>query len=162
MAANFEAAFSIYNSVESPHQTGGERDQLNKARVRSEQLGAARMAAEQRIERLGIERADQPEWPSSASWDDETGLKRLQEYVMNGDIVEVITGAELAAAREAFEKAKTAEAKRSQVWSAINHLEAAHHRLRATYHGKTSWTGGAVMYRNRMSYHSSYVCGVRY
>ena len=32
---------------------------------------------------------------------------------MNDDIVEVITGADLAAAREAFEKAKTAEDKRS-------------------------------------------------
>jgi hypothetical protein len=81
---------------------------------------------------------------------------RLKEYVFTGEIIDVITDAELAAAREAFEKTKTASDKRAQVWSAINHLEAAHHRLKPIYYGKTSYSAGTILYRIRMMYKDQY------
>lgn len=79
-------------------------------------------------------------------------VKRLKDYVLNGEIVEVMTDAELSAAREAMEKASTAVDKRAQVWSAINHLEAAHHRLKRLYHGKTSYSPPTDLYRMRIVY----------
>jgi hypothetical protein len=79
-------------------------------------------------------------------------VKRLKEYVFNGDIVEVMTDAELSAAREAILKATAAVDQRAQVWSGINHLEAAHHRLKPIYHGKSSFWFATNMYRRRMIY----------
>jgi len=84
-------------------------------------------------------------------------LKRLKDYVFNGDIVEVMADDELAAAREAIDKAKIAADQKSQIWSAINHLEAAHQRLKRTYYGKTSWSPPTALYRQRMVYKDQWV-----
>lgn len=60
----------------------------------------------------------------------------LRRYVLEGTMADIITDSELAAAKDAFRKVPMALDAKQQVWSAINHLEAAHERLKAVYFGR--------------------------
>ena len=79
-------------------------------------------------------------------------LQTLQSFVLSGDISKILIDPELAAARDAFAKAKIADEPRAQIWSAINHLEAAHQRLNAI-HSDDTWltTPDRLTFKQRMA-----------
>jgi hypothetical protein len=62
--------------------------------------------------------------------------ERLRQAVTTGEIAEIISDAELEAARQALLKVNVAVEPKQQIWSAINHLEAAHERLKRIYSSK--------------------------
>lgn len=90
-----------------------------------------------------------PDNPASVLLSAAKDVKALYVFIMEGDVIEIIIDAELGAAKTAFFKIKHANSPDQQLWSAINHLEAAHERLRRTYHGKTAALieGGAYLER---------------
>ena len=77
-------------------------------------------------------------------------ISLLKTYVFNGSLAEVLTDSELNAAREAMDKAKRAADKRSQIWSAVNHLEAVHARLEKEYKKGAIISWGKYQYAERM------------
>ena len=76
-------------------------------------------------------------------------LNTLKSFVFSGDIAKIIIDPELLAAKEAFEKVKFASDPKQQIWSAINHLEAAHNRLKEIY-SRDSYLMDQLTFKERM------------
>src|SRR5262245_1042789 len=60
-------------------------------------------------------------------------ISALKEFVTKGELGTCIGEIEFQAAREALSKAKIASDPAGQLWSAVNHLETAHHALSSQY-----------------------------
>jgi hypothetical protein len=63
-------------------------------------------------------------------------LSSLHAFITKGELADLIGEIELEAAKDALHKSKIAKDTKSQVWSAVNHLEAAHVSFEKQYRGK--------------------------
>lgn len=82
----------------------------------------------------------------------------LRDFILGGNFAELFADAELAAAKEALRKSNLARNPQGQVWSAVNHLETAHHAYQKEHKSKDRpWDsmGAATHYavmRNKDAY----------
>ena len=84
-------------------------------------------------------------------------LYKLQHAVRTGEIEEILSDSDLEAARDAFRKVSLANDRTAQIWSAVNHLESAHSKIRSAYYKKKSYVLGKAMFLDRMQKKDRYV-----
>ena len=66
-------------------------------------------------------------------------VSSLVDYARNGSFSDLLADCGLEAARDALTKADMAQDPTAQIWSAINHLEAAHAALEKSYKGRMNF-----------------------
>jgi hypothetical protein len=66
-------------------------------------------------------------------------INTLKSFVMGGGIEDLFGDIELAASKDALNKAKIAKDPRAQVWLAVSHLESAHRAYLGVYKDKAAW-----------------------
>lgn len=60
-------------------------------------------------------------------------VAQLERFLSQGEVTQLLVDPLMNAARDAFGKVPSAADPRQQLWSAVNHLESAHHTLRVVY-----------------------------
>lgn len=83
--------------------------------------------------------------------------QKLYQAITTGEIAEMLTDNDLAAARDAFRKVQLAEDREAQIWSAVNHLESAHSKLLSLCHNKRAYISSTNQFLRRMEEKDRYV-----